>query len=914
MVRSARSRPCYLVIAQLLLMLGASLSCGGGGGPQVPNPFPEAQLSLTPSAPEPGGVVSLDASGTTTPWVATESDYSCSINVLDNGVPRQRAWAGASHSYPIVSSGPLAAGAYRAFVTVSDSSGDNQNTSTAAVDFVVSTCGPLPTIIDPPPSSLGGDLPRLRLPNLVQGEPYAATIPVQGGVAPVALHAVRALPSGLSLSGNTLQGTMPVDPSLTQNYELTVQVRCTDSCPVAARSTDALLEIQIRPAGSTQCNALVLPAVANLTPGFVGEVYAYEFGNVGGEGPYTFALDAATPGPLPPGLTFTSTGISGTPSAAGSYDFLVKVTDSCLSGAQSTSRLYTIVTSCEPLAFPQDSVLPAAQHLFSVDVTLLPTGGAPPVSIDLAPGSNPLPQGLVLTDGRLHGSPGAVGDFTFTVRATDSCPGTPQTLDKQFSLHVDCSDLALSPTLQPSIATLGRSFDTQVQFQQNGEWPTTLSVAGGQLPPGLTLNGNDISGTPSVLGSFTFTLQAQDSCPLGPQVAQQAYTIQVEPATGCDLTCPPMVFPAETIHTAYVGRPFTYQFYAGERTGTSVIELTGGSLPPGLAVAGTGYNNDFRVTGTPTTSGDYTFTLRAYAVCDGAGNVDKFRYFTIHVEQPSVGSPLLFNMGRLKNGPVGDFYSSSFLSSGGTGPYSYSVVGGALPPGLSIVGSELTGIPTAVGEYVPVIQVTDSSTPPQTSTRSFYIRVDIGAQCPPMVIHSEPWDGIVDQPFAPYTLVTGGSGDVTITETIPGRMPPGMSIVNNQLVGTPTAAGLYRVDLAFCDQCSAQPTHFEELEFQIQPASDPCPNSIGIAAGTGVGLVGDFFTFAVPTQGAIGPVTFSLGNGSVLPSGLTLSTDGIISGVPETERALGALNLQIVDSCPGGARTRTGYIFFGVAR
>ena len=65
----------------------------------------------------------------------------------------------------------------------------------------------------------------------------------------------------------------------------------------------------------------------------------------------------------------------------------------------------------------------------------------------------------------------------------------------------------------------------------------------------------------------------------------------------------------------------------------------------------------------------------------------------------------------LPNATVAAIYSQTVAASGGTGIYSYAVIAGSLPPGLSLSsGGVLSGTPTAGGTYNFTLAATDSST------------------------------------------------------------------------------------------------------------------------------------------------------------------------------------------------------------
>ncbi len=79
-------------------------------------------------------------------------------------------------------------------------------------------------------------------------------------------------------------------------------------------------------------------------------------------------------------------------------------------------------------------------------------------------------------------------------------------------------------TLSVTPAHVGQAFSAALSYTPSATW----SVTSGTLPPGLTLSGARISGTPKLPGAYTFVVRATDAT----STATKGYTIFVRPATG----------------------------------------------------------------------------------------------------------------------------------------------------------------------------------------------------------------------------------------------------------------------------------------------------------------------------------------------------------------------------------------------
>jgi hypothetical protein len=159
---------------------------------------------------------------------------------------------------------------------------------------------------------------------------------------------------------------------------------------------------------------------------------------------------------------------------------------------------------------------------------------------------------------------------------------------------------------------------------------------------------------------------------------------------------------------------------------------------------------------------------------------------------PATVSALAVNTSSLPDAPVGAAYSQTLAATGGTAPYTWSVVpgSGSLPAGLSLNASTgvISGTPTAAGRSVFTVQVTDSSTPPITATQPLSITV----LAPLSVTTSVLPDAPVGAAYSQTLAATGGTAPYTWS-VVPGSgsLPAGLSLnaSTGVISGTPTAAG-----------------------------------------------------------------------------------------------------------------------------
>jgi hypothetical protein len=221
----------------------------------------------------------------------------------------------------------------------------------------------------------------------------------------------------------------------------------------------------------------------------------------GGVGSYTFTLLS---GSLPPGLTLSSNGtISGTPTAAAAYSYVVQVTDSQGNTAQTAGCSITVY----PAITSSCAGITAVQGVAITPAAMTASGGS---GTGYTFSANGLPTGLSMSAaGTIFGTPTVSGTFTYTVTIKDSAGNTGT---------VNCSVTVASPSplglTCPSAATgtVGTAYSGGVTAS-GGVPPYTYSLYSGSLPTGLTLNTSTgaITGTPTTGGTFAFSIQVKDN-------------------------------------------------------------------------------------------------------------------------------------------------------------------------------------------------------------------------------------------------------------------------------------------------------------------------------------------------------------------------------------------------------------------
>jgi hypothetical protein len=239
--------------------------------------------------------------------------------------------------------------------------------------------------------------------------------------------------------------------------------------------------------------------------------------------------------------------------------------------------------------------------------------------------------------------------------------------------------------------------------------PLTFALASGSLPAGLTLNTatGTILGRPtaSTTTNSTFQIKVTDNgtIPLT-VVSPYTYTIVINPA-------PPLSIATTSVAAATLGAPYSFRISAQGGIPPFLWTETG-ALPQSLQFdSSTGIisGTAFQQTGVqyPTS---YPFSV---SVSDSTLPTPQIQQANLSISVVSA-QKLQINTLSLPQATVASSYSATVLASGGLPPYTWSLVSGQLPPGLTLStqsdGSALiSGTPTLQTNSTFTLEVTDSA-------------------------------------------------------------------------------------------------------------------------------------------------------------------------------------------------------------
>ena len=661
------------------------------------------------------------------------------------------------------------------------------------------------------------------------------------------------------------------------NITFTPTATVSDGAPIVATATDANGNTS-EFSGTATAAANHRPAVAQQIPdqsGSYGAAFSYTFPANTFADPDAGDTLSYGAGGLPTGISFngTSRTLSGAPTASGSFVVTITATDNG-TPPLSTNDTFLLVVAKAPLLATADNK------------SRLPGQANPTVTGSLVGLTNNDAITMSFSTTATPASP--PGNYPITPLLND--PGTrlPNyliTTNPGTLTVIDCSTLAMTNATLPS-AFEGTAYSVSLRAT-NGAAPYSFALTSGTLPNNVTLSpGGFLSGTPTNTGNFPVAITVTDN--LGCTVGSN-YTLVV--------TCPNLTLSPSTLAGLVKDTAYSTNFSTANGTAPYTYAVTVGTLPGGLTLSSAGL-----LSGTPTNAGSFTFTVRSTdaAACTGTAS------YTVSVEAP-VYEGFAYAAGTLNGQNGGADFSTAW---GGSGP---SVISNSFALGGPTSGNHVEG---ADGTYTRRLNVSIGApgTVRYLSAVVAYVRHTFGPPPPQrvgLVLNGTTGSGLfAGKPNAGsplnFVLENAAGGGQVVAPPIPAPGGFFMLVVKceffagndrftlyfNPPLGQPEpASGTTKFDsdlgsvtniaLTISGSDGFTTMGFDEIRLASTYAAvtPSCPTITLSPSSLPDGAYGVPFSQTLSASGGTAPYLFSVTSG-VLPGGLTLSTNGLLSGTP----------------------------------
>jgi len=621
---------------------------------------------------------------------------------------------------------------------------------------------------------------------------------------------------------------------------------------------------------------------------------------------------------LPSGLVLSPTGIlSGTTTFSGYSTFYITATDT---SGHFYAKLFTLVTVGTTPTLPyiytnlnwSDLLLGRfSSFSFFVNQGKGPyswsASGLPPgLRFVDSGGTDPISRTLSPFSSSLRGVPTQLGSFPVTVNVTDSS-SPPVTVSQTIEIRVAALD-----NDNPASGTSGVPYSSRIRVV-GGTSPYQWTIpAGGsynKLPGGLTLHSDSgvIDGIPledGYGGTTYISVQVTDYD--GNTLRRSFVPIFIARPAGSTVYVPSAAYNG-LIGSFRLNTSFSRTLTAASTTlspftPTFVWTLLtdppySSSLPPGVTLSSAGL-----LSGTPTVAGVFSFYVR---VADAANPADySIRQLVMNI------TTLSQSTSSLPNGEIGRSYSAPLTVSGGTAPFNWVLRtdSNPLPPGLSLVGSpasgfSIAGVPTSAGYYYFYFDVTDSA---GNSLPQVFFSVNVYPHGPRLQIGSlgtfSPGRALIQLSAiggsAPYTYsYADGAAHIPGMNLYSGApLPNGWSAtVTGGFLGIPTVPGTYNSAIRVED--SVHDFYVAPITMTVSSLAATSQTSLPRAAALTP------YNYILNADGGTSPYTWAVSPGYVLPTGMNLSSDGVLSGTPSTVGSFG-FNIVVTDAA---SRTYTAF-------
>jgi hypothetical protein len=218
--------------------------------------------------------------------------------------------------------------------------------------------------------------------------------------------------------------------------------------------------------------------------------------------------------------------------------------------------------------------------------------------------------------------------------------------------------------------------------------------------------------------SVTYSAPSAVTASLSVRVSATSVTDGTKSTSLSVAVVPPPAITTNSLPNATAGTPYSAKLQATGGIAPYHWTVTAGTPPSGIDV-----NPDGSISGTPGGAGASHFTVQ---VADAANPP---LTATTNLTITSVVLPVSITTTTLPNGTVDTAYKQPVQVSGGIPPYTWSVVGGALPSWATLDASlgTISGIPGSSGSANFTVQVGDSQSSALTDTQTLTLTVAAGS-------------------------------------------------------------------------------------------------------------------------------------------------------------------------------------------
>lgn len=445
----------------------------------------------------------------------------------------------------------------------------------------------------------------------------------------------------------------------------------------------------------------------------------------------------------------------------------------------------------------------------------------------------------------------------------------------------NASQLFVSGVLQPG--RVGQAYSSSLSAI-GGTQPYFWTFSG--LPSGLVgSSGGLISGTPATAGNYTVSATAHDA---GSLSGSAPFQLAILPSSGAGQ----LSVTTTSLQDAIAGTQYSIALTASG--GTAPYSWSCSGLPSGLSCSSSG-----AISGTPAAGSAGSYHVHA-VVTDSASSVAATEPDLPLQVLPASPSVLQITTSTpLPSGSAGSAYGPLQLSAiGGTGDYSWSNTT-SLPAGLSVsANGSLSGTPSSGGAYSFTIRLQDSSS--NSTTKLFGLTVDSGlpdgANC---TSSSQCLSGLCYNSTCLATSLPVNSS-CTISQQCASGICYGGVCVSSLPLGAPCsndsqcASGICSGGVCSTCRVSGSACSSGPQCCSGNCLSGSCASPIAITCPASSATMGISYSSSATASGGSGSYSYSLASGS-LPSNLSLSPSGLVSGTPTTAQTAN-FTLRATDS------------------